>query len=158
MMRTKRRLIRRLAIGLAIAAVVPPIAQARPADMSGSDLRSLHAEALASSQYRLGPGEIPSIKATSVGPTAVATDLRSLHAEALASSAYNLGPGEIPPVDEGFAWPSSEQGMPPTVVEVAGGYDISYGVVSSAAIFALLLIAGSVVAVRRVRQTRLAPA
>jgi hypothetical protein len=158
MMRTKRRLIRRLALGLAIAAIVPPIAQARPTDMSGTDLRSLHAKALAASQYRLGPGEIPSVRATSVGPVPIATDLRSLHAEALASSQYNPGPGEIPPVEEGFPWPSSEQGMPATVAEDASGYDISYGVVSSAAIFALLLIAGSVVVVRRVRQTRLAPA
>ena len=68
MTRTKRHLIRRIALGFAIAAVVPAIAHARPVDMNGTDLRSLHAEALASSQYKLGPGEIPSVRATSVGP------------------------------------------------------------------------------------------
>jgi hypothetical protein len=134
MKRTKLRLVRRIALGLAIAAVVPPLAQARPADMSGTDLRSLHAQALASS-----------------------TNLRSLHAEALASSQYRLGPGEIPSV-AGFAWPSSEQGMPPTVAAEAGGYDIGFGFMSSAVIILLLVIAGSVVAVRHVRATKLAPA
>ena len=156
MTRTKRHLIRRIALGFAIAAVVPAIAHARPVDMNGTDLRSLHAEALASSQYKLGPGEIPSVRATSVGP--VATGLRSLHAEALALSQYKLGPGEVPATDEGFPWPSSEQGMPPTVAEDTGGYDIAFGAVSSAVIILLLGIAGSVVAVRHVRKTRLAPA
>ena len=121
MTRTKRHLIRRIALGFAIAAVVPAIAHARPVDMNGTDLRSLHAEALALSQYKLGPGEVPA-------------------------------------TDEGFPWPSSEQGMPPTVAEDTGGYDIAFGAVSSAVIILLLGIAGSVVAVRHVRKTRLAPA
>jgi hypothetical protein len=139
MTRTKLRLVRRIALGLAIAAVVPTIAQARAVDMSGTDLRSLHAEALASSQSNL------------------AADVRALHAEALASSQYKLGPGEIPS-SEGFPWPSSEQGMPPTVAEDAGGYEIDSGVVSSAVMILLLVVGGSIVAVRHVRETRPAPA
>jgi hypothetical protein len=144
MTRTKLRLIRRVALGLAIAAVVPAVAQARPVDLSGTDLRSLHAQALAVSQDKLVPAE--------------AADLRSLHAEALAASQYKLGPGEIPSIDEGFQWPSSEQGMPPTVAKNTGGYDVDFGVVAGGALILLLFIAGSVVAVRHVRETRMAPA
>ena len=59
MKRTKRHTIRRIALGLAVAAVVPATAQARPMDVSGSDLRAVHAEALANSQQRQSTVEIP---------------------------------------------------------------------------------------------------
>lgn len=41
MKRTKRHGIRRIALGLAVAAVVPATAQARPLDISGSDVRAI---------------------------------------------------------------------------------------------------------------------
>ena len=144
MTRTKLRLIRRITLGLAIAAVVPAVAQARPVDMTGSDLRAIHAAALSSSQDKLAPARAP--------------DLRSLHAEALAASQYRLGPGEIPSIEENFQWPSSEQGMPPTVARNASGFDVDFGVVTGVVLILLLFIAGVVVAARRVRETRMAPA
>ena len=43
MTRSKRHSIRRIALGLAVAAVVAPAtAQARPMDVSGSDSRAIH--------------------------------------------------------------------------------------------------------------------
>lgn len=43
MKRSKRHSIRRIALGLAVAAVVgPATAQARPMDVSGSDARAIH--------------------------------------------------------------------------------------------------------------------
>ena len=43
--RSKRHWIRRLALGLAVAAIVPATAQARPLDVSGSDSRLIHEHA-----------------------------------------------------------------------------------------------------------------
>ena len=42
MTRRKRHRIRRIALGLAVAAIVPATAQARPTDLSGSDSRAIH--------------------------------------------------------------------------------------------------------------------
>jgi hypothetical protein len=43
MTRKKRHIIRRIALGLAVAAVIgPATAQARPMDVSGSDSRAIH--------------------------------------------------------------------------------------------------------------------
>lgn len=127
----KLRPIRSIALGLAIAAAVPAVAQARPLDMTGADLRAIHAQALASSKDKLVPA---------------------------AASQYKLGPGEIPSIDEGFQWPSSEQGMPPTVAENAAGYNVDFGLVTGVALIPLLFIAGGVVAARHVRETRMTPA
>jgi len=46
MTRTKRHTLRRIALGLAVAAIVPATAQARPMDLSGSDARAIHAQAV----------------------------------------------------------------------------------------------------------------
>jgi len=42
MKRSKRFTLRRVALGLAVAAVVPATAQARPMEVSGNDLRAIH--------------------------------------------------------------------------------------------------------------------
>ena len=44
--RSKRLSLRRIALGLAVAAIVPATAQARPMDLSGSDARAIHAQAV----------------------------------------------------------------------------------------------------------------
>lgn len=68
MKRTKRFTIRRLALGLAVAAVVPATAQARPMDVSGQDLRVVHAQAVADVQQQ-STVEIPYLS-QGVGVTA----------------------------------------------------------------------------------------
>jgi hypothetical protein len=52
MKRTKRFTLRRIAVGLAVAAIAPAAAQARPMDMDGSDFRLLHAQAMAKAQTK----------------------------------------------------------------------------------------------------------
>jgi hypothetical protein len=44
--RSKRPSLRRIALGLAVAAIVPATAQARPMDLSGSDSRAIHVQAI----------------------------------------------------------------------------------------------------------------
>ena len=42
MKRSKRTTIKRIALGIAVAAVIPATAQARPLDVSGTDARAIH--------------------------------------------------------------------------------------------------------------------
>jgi hypothetical protein len=46
MTRSKHHSLRRIALGLAVAALVPAAAQARPMDVTGEDARLIHAQAL----------------------------------------------------------------------------------------------------------------
>jgi len=46
MTRSKRHTLRRIALGLAVAAFVPATAQARPMDVSGTDARLIHEQAV----------------------------------------------------------------------------------------------------------------
>jgi hypothetical protein len=43
----QHRSLRRIALGLAVAALVPATAQARPLDLDGTDLRVIHTQAVA---------------------------------------------------------------------------------------------------------------
>ena len=54
MKRAKRFTIRRIALGLAVAAIAPATAQASPIDMTGEDFRYLHAQAVADAKKRVG--------------------------------------------------------------------------------------------------------
>lgn len=49
----KRFTIRRIALGLAVAAIAPATAQASPIDMTGEDFRYLHAQAVADAKTRV---------------------------------------------------------------------------------------------------------
>jgi hypothetical protein len=84
------------------------------------------------STVRLGPGEIPYLDKTPV----------------------TLGPGEIPSVDNGTG--PTVQAEPAAAVD--DGYDLRFGLVSSAVIVLLLAVAGSIVAIRHSRKARLSPA
>ena len=46
MTRSKRHTLRRIALGLAVAALVPATAQARPMDVTGTDARLIHEQAV----------------------------------------------------------------------------------------------------------------
>jgi hypothetical protein len=58
MKRAKRFTIRRIALGLAVAAIAPATAQANPIDMTPDDLHYLHAQALADAQKRLDAADL----------------------------------------------------------------------------------------------------
>ena len=53
MKRAKRFTIRRIALGLAVAAIAPATAQASPIDMTGEDFRYIHSQALADAKKRV---------------------------------------------------------------------------------------------------------
>ena len=58
MKRAKRFTIRRIALGLAVAAIAPATAQANPIDMTGEDFRYLHAQAVADAKKRLAAADL----------------------------------------------------------------------------------------------------
>jgi hypothetical protein len=148
MRRTKWFSIRRIALGLAIVAVLAPVAQAKPTpakEQMWTEIPYLSHGTLTPPDSRqtseqttvkLGPGEIPY----------------------LSHGTLTVGPGEIPSFDDGSVLPSAEQGMPVYVADGGGGYDVGFGVVSSAIILLLLALSGAAVAIRHSRKTRLSPA
>jgi len=81
MKRTKRFTVRRIALGVAIVAILAPVAQAKPTPAK-KEQRSVAVTAV-----KLGPGEIPYVTRTTV----------------------KLGAGEIPYVDDGAVTPSTRQ-------------------------------------------------
>jgi hypothetical protein len=128
MKRTKRFTLRRIILGLTVVALAAPVAQAKPIPAMKPDKVVIDQSSL-----RLGPGEIPYLGTTSA----------------------TLGPGEIPSVDDGT--PGSTRQAEPAVA-VDDGYDIRFGLVSSAVIVLLLAAAGSVIAIRDSRNAKLSPA
>jgi hypothetical protein len=52
MKRAKQFIIRGIVLGLAVAAIAPATAQAMPVDMTGEDMRYLHAQAVAAANER----------------------------------------------------------------------------------------------------------
>jgi hypothetical protein len=149
MKRTKRTSIRRIALGLAVAAAIPASAQARPMDLSGGDARAIH-QAAASSSDRLYPGELPSVVAVK--------QVRRMEIPYLSHgvgvSAKDLGL-PIGADDRSF----SRQSPSPTVLTAdrGDGYDIG----NSNTLGGLVLILGAVgaaLAIRHNRKTRLSPA
>ena len=128
MKRHKRFIVRRILLGLAVAVIAAPVAQAKPTPASQPDQVVTDQPTL-----RIGPGEVPYYDDMQV----------------------KLGPGEIPSVDVGAPAPTRHTAP---VAAVDDGYDLRYGVASSAVIFLLFAVAGMVLAIRRSRKTKLLPA
>jgi hypothetical protein len=59
MKRAKQFTIRRIVLGLAVAAIAPATAQASPIDMTGEDFRYLHAQAVADAKKRQAAADRP---------------------------------------------------------------------------------------------------
>jgi hypothetical protein len=150
MKRNKRRTVRRIALGLAVAAVIPATAQARPMDVAGDQLRAAHSAAASDRMY---PGELPSAvpaKATEprveipylsqgVGFSAADTGVVSRSVDDRPfSKATSVGAPSISTVDDGIA------------------FDIGTGTVSG--LILLLAGLGAGVAIRQSRRTKLSPA
>jgi hypothetical protein len=81
MRRKKRFTLRRIALGLAIVAVLPPVAQAKPTPVRQPQ------PPVEISSINLGPGEIPY----------------------LSHGVLRLGPGEVPYLDSGMSTASVKQ-------------------------------------------------
>jgi hypothetical protein len=87
MTRSKRHSLRRIALGLAVAAIVPATAQARPMDLSGSDSRAIHAQAVpVDNSTVVGAEDLAFSRSTESTPTVVRAD---------GNSGYDAGVGSV---------------------------------------------------------------
>jgi hypothetical protein len=144
MKRTKRFTIRRVALGLAVAAIVAPAAQAEP---------------MGSYERQSQSAEIPYLS-HGVGVSHMDFDRASQASGKVSGEIVYLSRGatsnvSIAPDDMVLSKPSNAGS--PTVSGTSGGWDVNPTTVSMFAI-ALALLAGSLVAVRYTRRTRLSPA
>ena len=127
MKRTKRFTVRRIALGVAIVAILAPAAQAKPTPAK-KEQRSVEVTAV-----KLGPGEMPYVSRTTV----------------------KLGAGEIPYVDDGAVTPSTRQTQATTA---DNGSDVGFGLASGGVIVLALVGGLGLVAIRKSRNAKLAPA
>ena len=172
MKRTKRFTIRRVALGLAVAAIVAPAAQAEP--MGSYERQSQSAEIpylshgigvsnvdfSQAGQVSAQPAvEIPYLS-QGVGVSHMDFDRASqatgkVSAEIAYLSHGATSNGSIAPDDMGLSKPSNAGS--PTVSGTSDGWDVNPTTVSMFAV-ALALLAGSLLAVRHTRRTKLSPA
>jgi hypothetical protein len=171
MKRTKRFTIRRVALGLAVAAIVAPAAQAEP---MGSYERQSQSTEIPYLSHGVGVSNVdftqagrvstqPAVEipylSQGVGVSHMDFDQASQASGKLSGEIAYLSHGasnvSIAPDDMGLSKPSNAGS--PTVSGTSDGWDVNPTTVSMFAI-ALALLAGSLVAVRYTRRTRLSPA
>jgi hypothetical protein len=144
MKRTKRFTLRRVALGLAVAAVLAPAAQAEPI---GSYERQ--------SQQSV---EIPYLSG-GVGVSHMDFDPASPASGKVSDEIAYLSHGSvaaIAPDDIALSRPSNSGS--PTVTATSGGFEVGPGTVSGFALALVLLAGGMALAIRHGRKTRLSPA
>jgi hypothetical protein len=131
MKRSKHIRIRRIALGLAVAAVIPATAQARPLETSGSAARAIH-------QSSSRGVEIPYLS----------------HGVGVSAGDFDQALG---PDDRSF----SRQSETPTVASAHGGSSSTTDLSNTNTVGGLLLILaalGTAVAIRHNRKAKLSPA
>ena len=146
MKRSKRFTLRRIALGLAVVAVLAPVAQAKPT----------------SAKEQQPTVEIPylshGILKAPVGSDDRAVSRASNEGVAAVEIPYlSHGTLQAPAGSDDRALSKATSVGAPSVASGSGGYDVSFGSVSVFGL-ALLLIAGASVAVRHNRRTKLSPA
>jgi hypothetical protein len=171
MKRTKRFTIRRVALGLAVAAIVAPAAQAEP---MGSYERQSQSTEIPYLSHGVGVSNVdftqagrvsaqPAVEipylSQGVGVSHMDFDRASQASGKVSGEIAYLSHGasnvSIAPDDMGLSKPSNAGS--PTVSGTSDGWDVNPTTVSMFAI-ALALLAGSLLAVRYTRRTRLSPA
>jgi hypothetical protein len=144
MKRIKRFTLRRVALGLAVAAVIAPAAQAEP--MGSYERQSSSSVEIPYLSHGVGVSHMD------YDPASQASGKISTEIPYLSNGGGNVA---IAPDDMGLAKPTNAGS--PTVTGTSDGWDVGPATVSVfAAAFALL--AGSLLAVRHNRRTRLSPA
>jgi hypothetical protein len=169
MKRSKQTRIRRIALGLAVAAVIPATAQARPLDVSGNDARAIHQSSSRGVEIpylshgvgvsagdfdqALGPDDRSfSRQQPPVAVSRAGTDL----SHGVGVSASDLGQA-LGPDDRSF----SRQSETPTVASAHGGSSSTIDLSNTNTVGGLLLILaalGTAVAIRHNRKAKLSPA
>jgi hypothetical protein len=168
MKRIRRTSIRRVALGLATAAlVVPAAAQARPLDVSGNDVRQIHSASI--SQSNSGAVEIPYL---SHGVGFSAADLGAgVSPDDRAFSRQTQTRVEIPYLSHGVGFSVEDLGLnvspddrafskqsspTPVLVDDGNGFDVGTG--TAGGLVLILAAAGAALAIRHSKKAKLSPA
>jgi hypothetical protein len=144
MKRIKRFTLRRVALGLAVAAVIAPAAQAEP--MGSYERQSSSSVEIPYLSHGVGVSHMD------YDPASQASGKISTEIPYLSNGGGNVA---IAPDDMGLSKPSNSGS--PTVTGTSDGWDVGPATVSVFAV-AFALLAGSLLAVRHNRRTRLSPA
>jgi hypothetical protein len=144
MKRIKRFTLRRVALGLAVAAVIAPAAQAEP--MGSYERQSSSSVEIPYLSHGVGVSHMD------YDPASQASGKISTEIPYLSNGGGNVA---IAPDDMGLAKPTNAGS--PTVTGTSDGWDVGPATVSVFAV-AFALLAGSLLAVRHNRRTRLSPA
>ena len=86
MTRSKRNTLRRIVLGLAVAAVLPATAQARPLDVSGTDARLIHEHAIPTSSRVVGAEDLAFTRHQMSQPSALVAE---------GNDGYDAGTGSV---------------------------------------------------------------
>jgi hypothetical protein len=147
MRRKKRLTIGWVALGLAVVAMVPVTAQAKPVSTDQSR-----------TQYELGPGEIPYMIHGQGATGTLSPDDRAFSRVDSAVETQQMSHGVgVTPDDRGFARVGPET-TAIVVAEDGSRFDIDPYVVSGFGLTLLLLAGGLGIAIRQSRKTTLSPA
>jgi hypothetical protein len=141
MKRTKRFTLRRVALGLAVAAVFAPAAQAEPTPSHRTQVgrAAVHVDFW---NYDAGGNKI-----ADTSPGVAPEQLAELW------SGSNVA---IAPDDLALSRPSNLGS--PSVASIGSGFELGLGTVSGFGVALVLLIGGTTLAIRHGRKTRLSPA
>jgi hypothetical protein len=147
MKRTKRFTLRRLALGLAVAAVFAPAAQAEP-------IGSYERQSQQSVEIPYLSGGV-GVSHMDFDPASPAGGKSSDEIAYLSHGSVSAGQ-TVAPDDMVLSRPSNSGS--PTVTATSGGFDVGPGTVSGFAVALVLLAGGMALAIRHGRKTRLSPA
>jgi hypothetical protein len=86
MTRSKRHNLRRIVLGLAVAALFPATAQARPLDVSGTDARLIHEQAIPTSSRVVGAEDLAFTRHQTSQPSAAVAE---------GNGGYDAGTGSV---------------------------------------------------------------
>lgn len=154
MKRTKRFTIRRIALGLAVAAVLVPSAQAEPI---GSYERQSQSQSSVEIPYLSHGGGVSHVDFWNYDATGkkIADTSPGVAPDQLAQL-WSGSDGVIAPDDMTLSRPSNAGTT--VVAGSSGGFEVSPAAVSGFGLALVLLAGGSALAIRNNRKTRLSPA
>jgi hypothetical protein len=153
MKRTKRFAIRRVALGVAVAAVLVPSAQAKP--IGSYERQSQSIAEIPYLSHGVGVSHVDFSKSSSQSRSSVEIPYLS-HGSGVDEQLWSGSDVVIAPDDMALSRPTNAGSA--VVAGGSGSFDVTPAAVSGFGIALVLLAGGSVLAIRHGRRTRLSPA
>jgi hypothetical protein len=153
MKRTRWFTLRRIALGLTVAALAPATAQAKPADFWNYDSQT--GKKIANSSPSVSPEELATVWSAQAKP-ADFWNYDSQTGKKIANSSPSVSPGELAALWSVSSGATNVAGAP--TAGDNGGYDFGAGIVSGFAMALILGAGGALVVIRHMRRAKVFPA